>query len=286
MTIRSLIEGGTRCISFEYFPPRTEKGEVNLFKTIRAMKELGPGFVSITCGAGGSTRHRTVEWADRIQNEIGIEVVVHMTCLGMDRGELESEVGEVRERGLQNILALRGDPPLDDPSFAVRDGACRYAIDLVRLIGESYEDACVLSACHPEGHVDGAGRDADLQKLREKCDAGVDVLITQLFFDNRHYFDFVSRARDAGIEQPIVPGIMPVTNLLQVEKFTKMCGATIPASLLEKLQACGDDKEAVLSVGVDHATAQCRDLLAQGAPGIHFYTLNKSPATRLIVEAL
>ena len=280
------MAGGRRCFSFEYFPPRTEKGEVNLFRTIRSMKELRPGFVSITCGAGGSTRHRTVEWAGRIKSEIGIEVVVHMTCLGMDREELESELDEVRARGLQNILALRGDPPLDDPSFAVRDGACRYAIDLVRLIGESYAESCVLGACHPEGHVDAAGRDADLQRLKQKCDVGVDVLITQLFFDNRYYFDFVSRARDAGIGLPIVPGIMPVTNLGQVEKFTKMCGATIPPRLLEKLQACGDDKEAVLSVGVEYATAQCRDLLDQGVPGIHFYTLNKSPATRLVVENL
>ncbi|MCH8979493.1 MAG: methylenetetrahydrofolate reductase, partial [Armatimonadetes bacterium] len=256
MTIHSLIQGGKRCFSFEYFPPRTEKGEVNLFKTIRSMKELDPTFVSITCGAGGSTRHRTVEWADRIKNEIGIEVVVHMTCLGMDSGELKSELDEVRARGLQNILALRGDPPLDDPSFAVRDGACRYAIDLVRLVGESYAESCLLGACHPEGHLDATGRDADLQRLKEKCDAGLDVLITQLFFDNRHYFDFVSRARDAGIGQPIVPGIMPVTNLGQLEKFTKMCGATIPPRLREKLEACGDDKEAVLSVGVEHATAQ------------------------------
>lgn len=286
MTIRSMLGGGSPLFSFEYFPPKTEKGERRLFDTISAMKSLDPAFVSITCGAGGTTRARTVEWAERIKNEIGLQVLVHLTCLGLARNELADEILAVRAAGLANILALRGDPPQDGIEFVAPADACKYAIELIQIIRDVYPEACVVGACHPEGHVEEADKRLDLERLKAKCDAGLDVLITQLFFENRHYFEFVSRARDAGIEQPIIPGIMPVTNLKQIEKFTKLCGATIPLELLKKLEACDGDKEAVLAVGVEHAAAQCRDLIDQGAPGIHFYTLNKSPATRLIVERI
>ena len=286
MTIRSLIDRGSTVFSFEFFPPKTERGEQRLFQTIGSMKSLDPGFVSITCGAGGSTRNRTIEWAQRIKGEIGLEVVAHMTCLGLSREELAEELLKMNASGIENVLALRGDPPQDDPEFTVSGDDCRYAIDLIRIISEEYPSVCVLGACHPEGHLDASSRDVDVQRLKQKCDAGLDVLITQLFFDNQYYFDFVTRARALGIEQPIVPGIMPVTNLKQVERFTKMCGATIPPDLLAKLEQCGDDKDAVVAVGVEHATVQCRELLDKGAPGVHFYTLNKSPATRMIVENL
>lgn len=286
MTISSLIDRGSPVFSFEYFPPKTERGEQRLFETIRSMKDLQPGFVSITCGAGGSTRHRTIEWAQKIKGEIEIEVVAHMTCLGLSRGQLSEELAMMKANRIENVLALRGDPPQDDPNFTVPDNSCSYAIDLIRIVDEEYPSACVLGACYPEGHVDASSHDADLQRLKDKCDAGLDVLVTQLFFDNSFYFDFVERARAIGIDQPIVPGIMPVTNLKQVERFTQMCGATIPAELLAKLEECGEDKEAVQGVGVEHATLQCRELIEKGAPGIHFYTLNKSPATRMIVDEL
>ena len=281
-----MLESGSPLFSFEYFPPKTEKGEKKLFKTIRAMTSLEPSFVSITCGAAGTTRARTVEWAERIKNDIGLQVLVHLTCLGLTRLELVEAIGAVQSAGLANILALRGDPPQDANGFVQPEDGCKYAIELIQIIRDVYPEACVVGACHPEGHVEEADRQLDLKRLKAKCDAGLDVLITQLFFENRHYFEFVSRAREAGIRQQIIPGIMPVTNLKQVEKFTKMCGATIPPELITKLESCGDDSDAVLSVGVEHATAQCRNLLDRGAPGIHFYTLNKSPATRMIVESI
>lgn len=281
MTVRALIEARAPVFSFEYFPPKTEQGEKNLFETVRTMKGLNPGFVSITCGAGGSTRTKTLEWADQIKRDIGIEVVVHMTCLGRTRDELREEVDRTRTRGIENLLALRGDGP---PPAG--DGVCRFAVDLIRVVREDFPQACVLGACYPEGHIDAESRDLDMQRLKEKCDAGLDVLVTQLFFDNDHYFSFVDRARKMGIGQPVIPGIMPVTDLHQVERFTQMCGASIPASLMEKLVAFKSNKEETLKVGVDHAVRQCQGLLKGGAPGVHFYTLNKSPATRLVVESL
>jgi methylenetetrahydrofolate reductase (NADPH) len=286
VTVRAMLEGGGPVFSFEYFPPKTEQGERNLMATVRSMKDLRPGFVSVTCGAGGSTKGKTLEWADQIKNEIGIEAVVHMTCLGRMPDELRAEIAEARERGIENVLALRGDFPRDGAAHEAPTGSCRFAIDLIRLVREEYPKACLLGACYPEGHVDAESRDLDMQRLKEKCDAGLDVLVTQLFFDNEHYFSFVRRAREFGVTQPVVPGIMPVTDVSQVERFTKMCGATIPPPLLERLQACGGDKEAVQQVGVEHAIAQCRGLLAGGAPGIHFYTLNRSPATRLVVKSI
>lgn len=275
-----MLEGAAPVLSFEYFPPKTEQGEKSLFETVRAMKSLRPGFVSITCGTGGSTRTKTLEWASQIKNEIGIEVVVHMTCVGRSVDELRGEIAATRDRGIENVLALRGDGPPPEGDV------CKYAIDLIKVLRSSFPSACLLGACYPEGHVDAVSRDLDLQRLKEKCDAGLDVLVTQLFFDNNHYFSFLDRARSLGISQPVVPGIMPVTDLGQVSRFTQMCGATLPASLLARLEAADGDKAETLKIGVDHATSQCQALLDAGAPGIHFYTLNKSPATRLVVEGL
>lgn len=286
MTVRALLEAKAPVFSFEYFPPKTEVGERALFETVRQMKSLSPGFVSITCGAGGSTRQKTLHWASQIKHEIGIEVVVHMTCLGRSRSELRDEIAAARAEGVENLLALRGDLPRDGSPVPTGEGVCKYAVDLIRVIRSEYPQACVLGACYPEGHIDAESRGLDMQRLKEKCDAGLDVLVTQLFFDNAHYFSFVERARAIGVAQPVIPGIMPVTDLAQVSRFTQLCGASIPSSLLKRLQACDGDKSAVLQVGVEHAIQQCRGLLAGGAPGVHFYTLNKSPATRMIVESL
>lgn len=277
-----MLERGGPVFSFEYFPPKTEQGEASLMRTVRSMKDLEPGFVSVTCGAGGSTKGKTLRWAEQIKHEIGIEAVVHMTCLGRTPEELEREIEEAKAIGVENILALRGDAPRGEP-FSPAEGTCRFAIDLIRLVRSSYPSVCLLGACYPEGHIDAESRDLDLQRLAEKCEAGLDVLVTQLFFDNEHYFSFVERARSYGISQPIVPGIMPVTDLSQVERFISMCGATLPSALLQELQ---ESEGAVELVGVRHAIAQCRELLDRGAPGIHFYTLNKSPATRMVMEAL
>ncbi len=282
MRISDLLTAGSPVFSFEFFPPKTEAGERALFRSIQSLKEVDPGFVSVTCGAGGSTRQKTVDWARRIKSEIGLEPLVHMTCLGVSDEELGAAIAGVRDLGLANVLALRGDAPLDG-SVA---GSCRYASELVERVKEAYPEACLAGACYPEVHTEAASKLSDLENTKRKADAGVDFFITQLFFDNRHYFEFVGRARSMGIMQPIIPGIMPIQNVGQTKRFTEMCGATIPPSLLKLLEQYQDSPSAVFYIGVAHAVAQAADLLANGAPGVHFYTLNRSPATRLVVEAL
>lgn len=284
MRITDHLAGEKPCFSFEFFPPKTEKGETSLFGAIRQLAELEPGFVSVTCGAGGSTREKTVDWAGKIKHEIGIEPVVHLTCLGVPEGEIRETVDSIQGLGLKNVLALRGDMPMDGSD--VGDSYCQYASDLVGLVRETMPDACIAAACYPEKHTEAASKQSDLEAMKRKADAGVDFFITQLFFDNSKYFEFVGRARSMGITQPIVPGIMPIQGVAQVRRFTSMCGASIPSHLLKLLDQYDVAPAAVYHIGVAHAIAQCTELLGAGAPGIHFYTLNKSPATRVVVEAL
>lgn len=286
MRISEQLGTGKRSVSFEFFPPKSGAGERTLFRSIRSLQELQPSFVSVTCGAGGSTRVKTVDYAVRIKEETGIEPMVHMTCLGVPEAELTATIMQVREAGLMNILALRGDRPIGESADVYDGGPCRFASDLVGRVRGAYPEACVAAACYPEVHAEAASKSADLHHLKEKADAGVDFFITQLFFDNRHYFEFVGRARSLGITQPIIPGIMPIQNVGQTKRFTEMCGATLPPSLLKLLEQYQESPSAVFYIGVAHAVAQVTDLIANGAPGVHFYTLNKSPATRLVVEAL
>jgi methylenetetrahydrofolate reductase (NADPH) len=224
-----------------------------------------------------------VEWAKRIKSEFGIEAMVHLTCMGLSEDELNSTIREVQDSGLQNILALRGDRPADGSESVSH---CNYANEMISLLRASHPDVCIGAACYPEGHVEAASRMSDLESLKKKADAGADFFVSQLFFDNRHYFEFVGRARSMGITQPIIPGIMPIHNVEQTKKFTSMCGATIPSHLMKLLEQYQDSKRAVFYIGVAHAIAQCTELLQSGVPGIHFYTLNRSPATRLVLEAL
>jgi len=269
--------------SFEFFPPKTEKGEDRLFKTITQLSTLEPTFVSVTCGAGGSTRLKTVDWAAQIRKESGIEPMVHMTCLGVPEAEVLDTLRDVRESGLMNILALRGDPPQE---ASWQPGFCNYANELIAVIREDFPEACIAAACYPEKHTEASSMKSDLDAMKQKSDAGVDFFITQLFFDNAKYFEFVGRARSIGITQPIIPGIMPIQNVEQVRRFTSMCGATIPAHLSKLLSQYDVAPAAVYHIGIAHAIAQSHELLEAGVPGIHFYTLNKSPATRVVVEAL
>ena len=285
MRVVDAFESGTPTFSFEFFPPRTPEGVDNLFATIAALRELAPTYVSVTYGAGGSTRELTLELVTRIKRETGIEAVAHLTCVGATRAELEATVGRLVEAGIENVLALRGDPPRGETTFQVTEGGLAYGAELVELLRE-VDGLCVGAACYPEGHVEATDLVADVAHLRRKVNAGAEYLITQLFFTNEQYFAFVARARAAGIDVPIVPGIMPITNLDQIERFTSMCGASIPRDLARGLDARRDDPQAVLDLGVAYATAQCADLLRRGAPGIHFYTLNRSPATRAILSAL
>ena len=271
--------------SFEFFPPKTDEGVRNLITTVEELAELHPSFVSVTYGAGGSTRALTVDLVGRIKQEIGLEAMAHLTCVGHSASELAGILDELHERGIENVLPLRGDPPRGETEFVRPADGFGYAQELVRFIRPRY-DFCLAGACYPEGHVEAADKDDDLLHLEAKSRSGVDFLITQLFFDPQDYFQFVERARACGIEQPIVPGIMPITNVAQIERFTTMCGASIPEKLRRRLDAVRDEDDAVIEAGVDWATWQCRALLAGGAPGIHFYTLNRSRATRQVFQNL
>ena len=271
--------------SFEFYPPKTEQGNENLWKAIRDLKSLQPSFISVTYGAGGSTRAKTRGLTSRIKAELGIEAMAHLTCVGSDRAEIKEIVEDLLAGGVENILCLRGDPPKGESAFEATEGGFRYGNELVEYANE-LNVPCIAAACYPEGHVDSPTLREDLHHLKRKVDAGADFLISQLFFDNRQYFDFVDRARAVGIDVPIVPGIMPIGNFEQIQRFTKMCGASIPEQLLEELEKRKEEPQAIHELGVAYATIQCLGLLQGGAPGIHFYTLNKSTATREILSAL
>lgn len=286
MRIVDLIGRSGPVFSFEFFPPKTQQGEENLYHVIERLRELEPSFVSVTYGAGGTTRDKTLELVRRIKHDLGIEAMAHLTCVGADRHEIESVLGRLRDAGIENVLALRGDPPRDQAAFVRPTNGFGFAVELVRFIRARRFPFSLGGACYPEGHVECRDRDEDLRHFKMKVDAGLDFAITQLFFDNADYFGFVARARAAGVSIAIVPGIMPITNLAQIERFTAMCGAHIPPALRTCLEQAREDEELVRRIGIEHATAQCRDLLARGAPGIHFYTLNQSPATRAILERL
>jgi methylenetetrahydrofolate reductase (NADPH) len=275
---------GTPVFSFEFFPPRTPQGERNLFAAVNALKDLGPSFVSVT-KTGAATQEETIALVSRIRDQHEIEAMAHFTCAGAHLDEVRTRLDQIRDAGLHNVLTLRGDPPAHDQAFVAADGGFSHASELTALVTADYP-LCSVAACYPETHPEASDAESDLLHLKAKVDAGARVLITQLFFDNRAYFEFVSRAHEAGIAVPIVPGIMPITNAEQIKRFTSICGATIPAELLRTLDALGDDGEAVADLGVAYATLQCAELLAAGAPGIHFYTLNRSPATRAILSAL
>jgi methylenetetrahydrofolate reductase (NADPH) len=243
--------------------------------------------VWVTYGAGGSTRDRTVDLVTRIQRNDGICAMAHLTCVGAGRDEIAAVLDRLLDGGIENVIALRGDPPEGGTTFQVARDGFAHASDLVGFIRERHGDRlCLAGAAYPEGHVECRDPDADLRHLVHKVKAGLDFVVTQLFFDNRHYFDLVRRARAAGVTVPIVPGIMPVTNLAQIQRITRLCGAEIPPALAAELDRRRDDPAAVAQLGVAQATAQCVDLLEGGAPGIHFYTLNQSPATRMILTAL
>ncbi|MBU8900078.1 methylenetetrahydrofolate reductase [NAD(P)H] [Corallococcus sp. H22C18031201] len=286
MKIRNRLNPSQPCFSFEFFPPKTDEGVASLLRTLEDLAPLEPGFVSVTYGAGGSTRDRTVELVTRIKQQTGIEAMAHLTCVGHTRDELRDLLARLAASKVENVLVLRGDPPQGQTAYEPTAGGFRYAEELVRFIQEEDFNFCLGGACYPEGHPETGSRDEDLKHLKAKVDAGLDFVVTQLFFDNAFYFDFVERARRVGINVPIVPGIMPITNYEQVQRFTRMCGATVPMRLALQLERVKDQPDALVQLGVAHATVQCMELLSRGVPGLHFYTLNKSPATRMIVSAL
>ena len=285
MRIEELFRRGRPVVSFEFFPPKSPEAEKRLVEAIEKLRPLEPAFVSVTYGAGGSTREKTVELVGRIRRQWSIEAMAHLTCVGATKAELGAVLGRLADQGVENVLALRGDPPKGEAAFVATAGGLRYASELAALVARTGR-FCIGGACYPEGHVECRDLADGVQHLKQKVDAGARFLITQLFFEPKVYFDFVARARQAGIAVPIVPGIMPVTNVEQLERFTSMCGASIPADLKGRLERVRDDPQVVMNVGIDHATAQCAELLRGGAPGIHFYTLNQSPSARAVFENL
>jgi len=277
--------GGEPVFSFEFFPPKTDEGERNLRETLEDLRAFDPDFVSVTYGAGGSTRNRTVELTHWIKRDLGIEAMAHLSCVGSTREDLQEILAGMERAGIENVLALRGDPPRGETEWRPHPGGLSYSTELASLIGENYPFS-VGAACFPEVHPQAPNLASDLHFLKQKVDAGASFLITQLFFDNELYFRFVEEARAIGIDVPIIPGVMPITDVGQIKTITGMCGATIPDRLMAALDWRSTDPEAVLQLGVAYATLQCAELLARGAPGIHFYTLNRSPATRAILSAL
>ncbi|MBV9719606.1 MAG: methylenetetrahydrofolate reductase [NAD(P)H] [Candidatus Eremiobacteraeota bacterium] len=270
--------------SFEFFPPKDDEGSRQLFETIAALRPLRPAFVSITYGAGGSTRARTVALAKEIQQHIGLTVVAHVTCIGADRGQLRTLFDDLARAGIENVLALRGDAP-PGSEFKAAPGGFSHANELIAMLRRNY-GFCIGAACYPEKHPEAASSNDDLANLKLKADAGAQFLVSQLFFDNELFFEFERRTRAAGITLPILPGLMPITNYAQIQRFVAMCGASIPPKLRVEMEARKGDVKAVEDLGVAFASMQALGLLQAGAPGIHFYTLNRSPATRAIVSSL
>ena len=285
MRIDQALEEVRPCFSFEFFPPKTDEGMENLWNALSELRHDEPTYVSVTYGAGGSTRDRTIDITKRIKAELGIEAMAHFTCVGATVDELRRTLDEMRDAGIENVLALRGDPPQGQEEWTATEGGLSYSTELAHLISENY-DFTIGAACFPEVHIASPSLEQDLDVLKKKVAAGVSFVITQLFFDNDLYFDFVDKARAAGIDVPIIPGIMPIAGYGQIKRITKMCGATLPDTLQHELDVRQDNPEAITDLGVAYATLQCSELLARGAPGIHFYTLNKSPATRSILAAL
>lgn len=286
MRIARMFGRGAPVVSFEFFPPKTADGVEVLYRTVEELRPCRPSFVSVTYGAGGSTRDRTLDLVARIQRDLGIVAMAHLTCVGSSQKDLRETLARLAGAGIENVLALRGDPPKGEAEFRPSEGGFAHASELVRFIRDEGFDFCVGAACYPEGHVESVDLEEDLGHLVTKVRAGADFLVSQLFFDNEDYRAFVRRARSAGIDVPMVPGLMPITNVSQTERFTKMCGARVPQELKRRLRIVANDPAAVVATGVQWTVDQGRALLRDGAPGLHFYTLNRSSATLAVHAAL
>jgi methylenetetrahydrofolate reductase (NADPH) len=286
MKIIDILNKRPASFSFEFFPPKSQDGWDQLFNTIESLKVWNPAYVSVTYGAGGSTRRQTIDLVSRIKHELGLESMAHLTCVDSSQDQILETLNSLKEKGIENVLPLRGDPPKGKTSFVKAENGFGYASELVKFIRDNQYSFCLGVAGYPEGHQECGNIDQDIDNLKKKVDAGADFIITQLFFDNRFYFDFLDKVKAVGINIPVLPGIMPIVNVNQVKKFTKMCGASIPDSLISKLEKVQDKPESVQAIGIEHATQQCDELIQAGCPGIHFYTLNRSNSTLQILENL
>jgi methylenetetrahydrofolate reductase (NADPH) len=285
MRINEIIASEGPTFSVEFFPPKTEEATAALFDTARALRELDPDFVSVTYGAGGSTREGTVEITRRLKDELDFETMAHLSCVGETTEGLGATLDRIAGAGIENVFALRGDPPRGQTDFVQPEGGLGSAAELADFIVDGW-DLTVGGACFPEVHPEAPDLETDLAYLKTKVEAGASFLITQLFFDNQVYFDFVAAARAAGIEAPILAGVIPVASFSQTQRICKLCDASIPERLGSAFSAAGGDERAEFELGVAYAAQQCSELLIAGAPGIHFYALNRAPATRAVLGAL
>jgi methylenetetrahydrofolate reductase (NADPH) len=286
MRIDDILTTTRPCFSVEYFPPKTDEGRATLFETVEVLRELEPAFFSVTYGAGGATREGTLETTRAIRDEYGVESMAHLSCVGETAERLREIIDRTADAGIENILALRGDPPRGQTDFVQPEGGLGSAAELAGMISDTHPELAIGGSCFPEVHPEAPSLEADLAYLKTKVENGATFLITQLFFDNRHYFDFVPAARAAGIDVPIIPGVMPITSYAQIRRFCEICEATIPEPLAAAMEALDGDERAEFELGVAYAAQQCSELLRGGAPGIHFYALNRWPATRAILAAL
>jgi methylenetetrahydrofolate reductase (NADPH) len=286
MRIDEIIETSDEpTFSFEFFPPKTDESEVLLHEALETLREMQPSFVSVTYGAGGSSRDRTINVVRNLRVEHGLEAMAHLTCVGATKDEIRTVLGQMRDAGIDNVLALRGDPPGGEEKFSPTPGGFASSPELTALIAEEFPFA-VGGAAYPEPHPDARHEDDDVQTAKAKVEAGAKFLITQIFYDNADYFSFVNRLRDEGVDVPVIPGLMPITSIGQSRGFLAKIGARIPEGYRREIDAREDDPDAIKSLGISYATLQAAELLAQGAPGIHFITMNRSPATRAILSTL
>jgi len=286
MKISDAYADGRFGLSFELFPPKTPAGEEALFGHLDRLIEFGPSYITCTYGAGGSTQKKTLEIVDRVQSSYGCMVASHLTCVGLSRSELIDYLNDAAKRNISNIVALRGDPPQGTDSFEPAADGLRYASELVALIRDEFPDFGIAVAGYPETHREAVSPEADLENLQRKVQFGGDLVITQLFYDNADFFRFQRLCAEREIDVPIVPGILPVTNLAQVQRISGLCGATLPPAFEEALTRCGEDAEKQFEVGVRFAIEQVTELINHGVPGIHFYVLNKSNATARILDSV
>jgi methylenetetrahydrofolate reductase (NADPH) len=286
MRIDEMLASSQPVFSVEFFPPKTEEARATLFETVEVLRELQPSYFSVTYGAGGATREGTLETTKAIREDHGVESMAHLSCVGEARENLAELIDRIADAGIENILALRGDPPRGEADFVQPEGGLGSAAELTALISERHPEIAVGGACFPEVHPEAPSLEADIAYLKTKVDNGASFLITQLFFDNRSYFDFVPAARAAGIDVPIIPGVMPMTGFKQIARICELCDAKIPPALEQAMEAADGDERVEFELGVAYAAQQCAELLRSGVPGIHFYALNRWPATRAILGAL
>ncbi len=284
MRITDLFEQ-KQTFSFEFFPPRDEISAVDFGINVGQLMKLNPSFVTVTYGAGGSTQERTFALVDYLQNKIGLTCMAHYTCVNATKERVEEDLNHLVNIGIENLMLLRGDPPKGQEKFTAPEGGFQFASQLTAYASEKFS-FCHAGACYVDKHPEAKTLEEDIIHLKEKVDAGADFLITQLFFENKNYFRFIELVRKAGIYCRIIPGIIPITSYRQIERFTKMSGAEIPDSLIQKLESCKYDPDETYRTGIEFSINQCRELLSSGAPGLHFYTLNKSRAAVEIFETL